>query len=417
MANTVTIDKSYLDALLRRAGFVSLQQPAYNKLILTSRPVQDAAADQTEALPILGSRQVIIPKDHHDELLRQSKKYKTLKSALLRGGIDEGTLDLLTTADSTQPDSNGFELLPNTAPNPNPNQSYANCFSQRPSVPVTISAPPPIFTPYNSTYSLCHGASSFGSQDLTAEGSDDKGTRGYGQNLLPHQPNEPRTLRFSNLSDRTTHKDLLNIVRGGKIVELYIRDDRTACVSFVDGAKEFFAYAKRNDFYVNQKRLEIRWNDRQFQLSGHIAYKISTGATRNIVIHGGASKLTEEGIREDMEHIHNLVIVDVSFQENDVYVSTNSIYNAVFARTCMMSRAAYKGLKIGWYADECEGPLPQQQPRRQAASEPKPSKSTMPLNRFSLLDVDGESEEGSDDDAAETSFSIAPSWVNTSIAT
>jgi hypothetical protein len=68
--------------------------------------------------------------------------------------------------------------------------------------------------------------------------------------------------------------------------------------------------------------------------------------------------LNECGIREDLEHIHNLVVISVAVSKGDIYISTNSVHNALFARTCMISRSLYKGLKIEWYPDECASPLP-----------------------------------------------------------
>lgn len=63
------------------------------------------------------------------------------------------------------------------------------------------------------------------------------------------------------------------------------------------------------------------------------------GATRNLVIRKCSPMHTEEAIRDDLEHIHNLVVVRVSFDGQNTYISTNSVHNAIFARTCMMSRA------------------------------------------------------------------------------
>ena len=64
-----------------------------------------------------------------------------------------------------------------------------------------------------------------------------------------------RTLYFSGLSDRTTYRDLLSIVKGGKLLSVTFRSERSATVSFVDGAAEFLAWAKRNDIYLNAKRV------------------------------------------------------------------------------------------------------------------------------------------------------------------
>ena len=125
-------------------------------------------------------------------------------------------------------------------------------------------------------------------------------------------------------------------------------------------------------------------------MNHHIANKIANGATRNVIIHSALEKgLTETQIRDDMEHIHNLVIVDVTFRAGDAYVSTNSVHNALFARTCMMSRSTYKGCKIEFFRDECDVPLPAPrfvpQPAVAAISKKKPAM----VNRFDMLNLDG----------------------------
>lgn len=83
----------------------------------------------------------------------------------------------------------------------------------------------------------------------------------------------------------------------------------------------------------------IKWADRHFILPGHVANKIAVGATRNLVIRRCSAHHTENSIREDMEHIHNLVVIKVEFVGGSCFVKTNSVHNAMFARTCMMSRA------------------------------------------------------------------------------
>lgn len=66
---------------------------------------------------------------------------------------------------------------------------------------------------------------------------------------------DQRTVFIANLSDRTTHKDLASIVRGGRLLDIFLRNDRTATVSFVEGATDFLAYAKRTDVYLHTKRV------------------------------------------------------------------------------------------------------------------------------------------------------------------
>lgn len=104
-------------------------------------------------------------------------------------------------------------------------------------------------------------------------------------------------------------------------------------------------------------------------------------------------------IRDDLEHIHNLVVIRVSFDDNNnnAYISTNSVHNAMFARTCMMSRAVYKGSKIEWDTDECSAPLER---RRQpnVISKETTKKEAPLMNRFQLLNMDGDEESLEDDE-------------------
>lgn len=61
-----------------------------------------------------------------------------------------------------------------------------------------------------------------------------------------------------------------------------------------------------------------------------------------------------------------------------------------------MSRAMYKGMKIEWYPDECASPLPRQQWTPKKENLPQAiKKASAPLNRFHLLNIDG-NEDGSD---------------------
>jgi prepilin-type processing-associated H-X9-DG protein len=63
---------------------------------------------------------------------------------------------------------------------------------------------------------------------------------------------------FKGLVDRTTHKDIVDAVRGGALLDVFLRPrERTANVSFVDGAaaQSFLTYARRNDIYIHEKRV------------------------------------------------------------------------------------------------------------------------------------------------------------------
>ncbi len=77
-------------------------------------------------------------------------------------------------------------------------------------------------------------------------------------------------------------------------------------------------------------------------LPGHVANKIGMGATRNLVVHGYDNRHTEDVVRDDLEHIHNLVVVKVEFIGGNCYIGLNSVHNAIYARQCMLSRLQVK---------------------------------------------------------------------------
>lgn len=84
----------------------------------------------------------------------------------------------------------------------------------------------------------------------------------------------------------------------------------------------------------------------------------------------------------------------------------------------MISRVAYKGMKIGFYPDECAGPLPKVQtpPKSEIAA---PMKKADPLvNRFQILSVDGADDSGDEDGepASYASFGGGIRWTDNSIA-
>ena len=144
--------------------------------------------------------------------------------------------------------------------------------------------------------------------------------------------------------------------------------------------------------------------------------KIAGGATRNLVVRGAAEKLTADQIRDHLDHIHNLVVIDINFKNGDAYISTNSIHNALFARTCCMSRSVYKGLRIDWFPDECAAPL-----RR----EPVKTRSVLPavcvkpmsvVNQFSLLDTGSDADTDSEDNSGITSgIPVNIQWADAAV--
>lgn len=138
---------------------------------------------------------------------------------------------------------------------------------------------------------------------------------GHGPTRPHYERQCARSLLLSKLPDNTTHADITDVVRGGQLLDIYLRsNDRTAAVSFLlaADARAFFDHVRRHDLYINHKRVsctstvlelmsyhtdgrqvDIRWNDRQFILPGHVASKVGIGATRNLVIRRCDPRFTE----------------------------------------------------------------------------------------------------------------------------
>ena len=172
---------------------------------------------------------------------------------------------------------------------------------------------------------------------------------------------------------------------------------------------------------IRTPQVEVQWNERQFILPGHVAGKIISGATRNLIVRNLHANVNAERIREDLDHIHNLVVIDITMQNGDALISLNSVHNSLFARTCMMSRAAYKGSRIEWYPDECAQPPPKIQYVSKKEITPQPAKKLNPMvNRFQMLYMDG-TENGSDEEEENdltsfTSIAQPASWAASTVA-
>lgn len=75
------------------------------------------------------------------------------------------------------------------------------------------------------------------------------------RNAASPQTEQPqRTLFISGLSERTTYRDLMSVVKGGKIISCVLRNS-SALVTFAAGAADFLAWSKRNDIYLQGKRV------------------------------------------------------------------------------------------------------------------------------------------------------------------
>ncbi|KAI0597664.1 hypothetical protein F4775DRAFT_559154 [Biscogniauxia sp. FL1348] len=440
-ADAIVVDRTYFETLLRRADSNPQGNPANVYL---------AAPSQT----------VPVPKGEYDHLLLTARQYANLKQNLINGGVDEKTIQLLSQDDASasQVGANSTAMTSYQREQIGNGGGHLNPTSEQSHYGVRYSSK----VPHESQMTEGHGNGTYihgelGSRQAerrqnwtgpdptsgdnppiySADGPAPKMNNEHtfgppGNASRPHYARIcRRTVSLSGLPDNVTHWDITTVVRGGPLLEIFVRaSEHLAYVSFLleDDAVRFCDHARKNDIYIKNKRILVRWADRQFHLAGHVAGKIVAGATRNLIIRRCDPRHTEESIRDDLEHINNLVVIKIDFIGNSCFIKTNSVHNAIFAQLCMMSRAKYKGSKIEWDVDECNQPIetiqqPTQKPTQPTTQKttqktpPKPqhvlpAKKTIDLqNRFDTLRIDDEDDEV--DDKFDTSSEL-PSTVNVS---
>ncbi|KAK2032811.1 hypothetical protein LX32DRAFT_635889 [Colletotrichum zoysiae] len=380
MGTTVSIDRTYLDTLIRRAQF-------------------HAGDDVPSTHPT-----ITIARVEYDTLVKAAREFSNLRRNLMRGGVAEETLAVLTSDESNwDEDSAGRQTdAPTSAVPQDATQRPVN----EPRVATVTAVRVPQGGPYNGKLSIPQSVKQGWADDEPTSHDISEATASpiEAEHGLAHQQGTQlfdrpqfekmatRTIIMSNLAEGTTHADVTDVVRGGQLLDIFLRThDRSAQVSFLHAsdARAFLEHTRRHDLYIRHKRVDIRWSDRQFILPGHVANKIGIGATRNLVVRRCDPSLTEEGIRDDLEHIHNLAVVRVAFSGDNCHIGTNSVHNAMFARTCMMSRQKYKRSRIEWDIDECAQPLEVAQTHR---VQPHVLSSKRPMNpmanRFEVLKLD-----------------------------
>ncbi|KAI9368819.1 hypothetical protein BJX61DRAFT_194964 [Aspergillus egyptiacus] len=323
---------------------------------------------------------VTIPSSEYHRLLESSRHLSILKESLLSGGLSQKTLDLIiygVPSTAELPENRDEELAQGQV------TKCSKTYREIPHETEHHVEPDPDDDEGALTDSRSDERDDYGESSRSTESSSAQA--------------EQRTVLIRGLPDRATHRDIVEAVKGGALLHVYYwARDHTASVSFVEenDAQGFLGYTRAHGLYVAEKGVEVLWNDRQFYLPPFVRSKIGNGASRNLVIYNVNPNIHEGLIRDDLEHIHNLIVISVKFKNGNAYISTNSVHNALFARSCMMSRLTYKGMKIGFYPDECAEPLwkiPTGPKKATSAPSKKPAK-VVP-NRFHLLALEGSEDE------------------------
>ncbi|KAF8246270.1 hypothetical protein K440DRAFT_369831 [Wilcoxina mikolae CBS 423.85] len=364
---------------------------------------------------------VTISQEEYQTLRQSFDEYNALRSTLLAGGVTTENLQILINTglqqQSAQQEQNGnsaVEREPFTVLQPpSEDSAHSNFLTSPARVNVRLAKDPEETHVPNGRHSHSHG-NGFGanvSPTIAPKSeSTNENTNGGHYNHMQDGNKARRTLFFTNIPKDATYPDLVDVVRGGALVDVWMKNsDRCASVSFVDpaDAEAYFRYAKKNDIYIKGRRVDIKWREasRQFVILRNVSRQIQhDGASRILRLRNVPSSLTEERLREDLDHIANLRVERIVRLNggSDIQCNLNSVCAALFARTCLRSRANYKVCKIEFGVDECAKPLPdfkEYKPPRQKTS---PQQKQQRANRFDALFADDGGEENGDDSGDET---------------
>lgn len=225
------------------------------------------SAYQTQELPRNGNDPNTIT-----ILLKQCREYENLKQSLLAGGVAPEALAILASSDDfypTQPQAatwhdGGIRQVTSTMVL---NDSHDNDMKRPFHTPALTAV---VAKPF--VYDAAHR---FGSANADQHEPDDElasveepltelhddeqwhaQQQSQQQSQQRREPRQDHTLLFSSLPEDIKHKDLTSIIKGGRLIQIWLREkERSADVTFAEGAAAFLAYSKRNPFYIRGKRV------------------------------------------------------------------------------------------------------------------------------------------------------------------
>ncbi|KAF5624048.1 RNA binding Nrd1 [Fusarium sp. NRRL 52700] len=365
--------------------------------------------------PVSEPQCVYVPEEEYRSLLAIAHQYVYLRQNLIAQGLNEATLDsLCLQKPATDEPTYAPELF---EPSPPPTFAYKEQTSTFPVQENTDSGCPAEEQGLRLNRSWQPNAS-YGPSAYPGGSINQKRPGYFHHNKRPEikewfERSTQRSVLLLNVPDGITHGDVAAVIRGGPILEIFLRSkDNTATVSFLHeiDACAFIENCRTAGLYIKDRKIRTKWSDYQFTLSGQVAHHIRKGGSRNFVIRKRNPNLTIQAIRDDLEHIHNLHVISVEFEKDSCFISTNAVHGAIYARTCLQSRVTSR---IEWYADECAQPF---QRISSAFGEPvpdvKPQRSVIPAhpsrkdlmgNRFQLLDL-SDSDGSNGDDSSDDSF-------------
>jgi len=168
-----------------------------------------------------------------------------------------------------------------------------------------------------------------------------------------------RTVYIGNLPNGTTYEELLNHVRGGKLDNAKIFEDKNyAFVTFVEAssAVAFYQSATLRRITIHNQDAKIGWG-KPVQISPNILLAVQNNATRNIFIGNLDETITQEYLEKEFSQFGPIDVIKVLPEKRIAFVHMTSIAAAMKAIQTFQNEKRWIDHRINYGNDRCALPV------------------------------------------------------------
>jgi len=168
-----------------------------------------------------------------------------------------------------------------------------------------------------------------------------------------------RTVYIGNLPNGTTYEELLNHVRGGKLDNAKIFEDKNyAFVTFVEAssAVAFYQSATLRRITIHNQDAKIGWG-KPVQISPNILLAVQNNASRNIFIGNLDETITHEYLEKEFSQFGPIDVIKVLPEKRIAFVHMTSIAAAMKAIQTFQNEKRWIDHRINYGNDRCALPV------------------------------------------------------------
>jgi len=168
-----------------------------------------------------------------------------------------------------------------------------------------------------------------------------------------------RTIYIGNLPNGTTYEELLNHVRGGKLDNVKIFEDKNyAFVTFVEAssAVAFYQSATLRRITIHNQDAKIGWG-KPVQISPNILLAVQNNASRNIFIGNLDETITQSYLEKEFSQFGPIDVIKVLPEKRIAFVHMTSIAAALKAIQTFQNEKRWIDHRINYGNDRCALPV------------------------------------------------------------